>query len=81
MRLPVQPTEMRSFNAEVVVRMLDLVSAYFDNVVIDMPLVPLDGNRASWLYIVSEMTVPCLRHGQRLIRPSCTTPTSRQSRM
>jgi pilus assembly protein CpaE len=70
---PVQPTEMRSFNAEVVVRMLDLVSAYFDNVVIDMPrtwfpwteTVLLGSNK---LYIVSEMTVPCLRHTQRLIQ-------------
>lgn len=70
---PVQPTEMRSFNAEVVVRMLDLVSAYFDNVVIDMPrtwfpwteTVLLGSNK---LYIVSEMTVPCLRHTQRLVQ-------------
>ncbi len=70
---PVQPTEMRSFNAEVVVRMLDLVSAYFDNVVIDMPrtwfpwteTVLLGSNK---LYIVTEMTVPCLRHTQRLIQ-------------
>jgi pilus assembly protein CpaE len=70
---PVQPTEMRSFKAEVVVRMLDLVSAYFDNVVIDMPrtwfpwteTVLLGSNK---LYIVSEMTVPCLRHTQRLIQ-------------
>lgn len=69
---PVQPTEMRSFNAEVVVRMLDLVSAYFDNVVIDMPrtwfpwteTVLLGSNK---LFIVTEMTVPCLRHTQRLI--------------
>jgi pilus assembly protein CpaE len=53
--------------------MLDLVSAYFDNVVIDMPrtwfpwteTVLLGSNK---LYIVSEMTVPCLRHTQRLIK-------------
>ena len=64
---------MRSFNADVVVRMLDLVSAYFDNVVIDMPrtwfpwteTVLLGSNK---LYVVSEMTVPCLRHTQRLIQ-------------
>ena len=70
---PAKPTEMRSFNTDVVVRMLDLVSAYFDNVVIDMPrtwfpwteTVLLGSNR---LYIVSEMTVPCLRHTQRLIQ-------------
>lgn len=70
---PTVPTEMRSFNTDVVVRMLDLVSAYFDNVVIDMPrtwfpwteTVLLGSNK---LYIVSEMTVPCLRHTQRLIQ-------------
>jgi len=53
--------------------MLDLVSAYFDNVVIDMPrtwfpwteTVLLGSNK---LYIVAEMTVPCLRHTQRLIQ-------------
>ncbi|MGD9915913.1 MAG: CpaE family protein [Rhizobiaceae bacterium] len=69
---PTRPSEMRSFNTDVVVRMLDLVSAYFDNVVIDMPrtwfpwteTVLLGSNK---LYIVSEMTVPCLRHTQRLI--------------
>jgi pilus assembly protein CpaE len=70
---PTNPADMRSFNTEVVVRMLDLVSAYFDNVVIDMPrtwfpwteTVLLGSNK---LYIVSEMTVPCLRHTQRLIK-------------
>src|SRR5918994_161398 len=70
---PTRPSEMRSFNADVVVRMLDLVSAYFDNVVIDMPrtwfpwteTVLLVSNK---LYVVSEMTVPCLRHTQRLIQ-------------
>jgi pilus assembly protein CpaE len=53
--------------------MLDLVSAYFDNVVIDMPrtwfpwteTVLRGSNR---LYVVAEMTVPCLRHTQRLIK-------------
>jgi pilus assembly protein CpaE len=70
---PTRPSEMRSFNTDVVVRMLDLVSAYFDNVVIDMPrtwfpwteTVLLGSNK---LYLVTEMTVPCLRHTQRLIR-------------
>jgi pilus assembly protein CpaE len=67
------PSEMRTFDTDVVVRVLDLVSAYFDNVVIDMPrtwfpwtqTVLLGSNK---LYIVTEMTVPCLRHTQRLIR-------------
>lgn len=70
---PQQPTELRSFNTDVVVRMLDLVSAYFDNVVIDMPrtwfpwteTVLLGTNR---LFVVTEMTVPCLRHTQRIIQ-------------
>ncbi|HET9534803.1 MAG TPA: response regulator/pilus assembly protein [Mesorhizobium sp.] len=70
---PAKPSELRSFNTDVVVRMLDLVSAYFDNVVIDMPrtwfpwteTVVLGSNK---LYIVAEMTVPCLRHAQRLIQ-------------
>lgn len=70
---PAHPSEMRTFNTDVVVRMLDLVSAYFDNVVIDLPrtwfpwteTVLLGSNR---LFIVSEMTVPCLRHTQRLIK-------------
>ncbi|WP_245482087.1 CpaE family protein, partial [Mesorhizobium sp. M7A.F.Ca.CA.002.14.1.2] len=70
---PAHPAEMRSFKTDVVVRMLDLVSAYFDNVVIDMPrtwfpwteTVLLGSNK---LYIVAEMTVPCLRHTQRLIQ-------------
>lgn len=69
---PPQPTEMRSFDTGIVVRMLDLVAAYFDNVVIDLPrtwfpwteTVLLGANK---LYIVAEMTVPCLRNTQRLI--------------
>lgn len=70
---PVQPTEMRSFNADVVIRMLDLVSAYFDNVVIDMPRTWFPWTEAvllgsSKLFLVTEMTVPCLRHTQRLIK-------------
>jgi pilus assembly protein CpaE len=70
---PASPSEMRTFHTDVVVRVLDLVSAYFDNVVIDMPrtwfpwtqTVLLGSNK---LYLVTEMTVPCLRHTQRLIR-------------
>ncbi len=69
---PVKPTEMRTFDTDVVIRMLDLVSAYFDNVIIDMPrtwfpwteTVLLGTNK---LYIVAEMTVPCLRQTQRLV--------------
>ncbi len=70
--VPSRPADMRSFDTDVVVRMLDLVSAYFDHVVIDLPrtwfpwseTVLLGTNK---LYIVSEMTVPCLRQAQRLM--------------
>jgi pilus assembly protein CpaE len=70
---PTRPTEMRTFNTDLVIRMLDLVSAYFDNVVIDMPrtwfpwteTILLGSNK---LYIVTEMTVPCLRQTQRLVK-------------
>jgi pilus assembly protein CpaE len=69
---PVRPMEMRNFDTDIVVRLLDLVAAYFDNVVIDLPrtwfpwtkTILLGSNR---LFIVSEMTVPCLRQTQRLI--------------
>jgi pilus assembly protein CpaE len=75
---PSHPADMRTFDTNVVVRMLDLVSAYFDNVVIDMPrtwfpwteTVLLGTNR---LFIVSEMTVPCLRQTQRLLKAIDTT--------
>jgi pilus assembly protein CpaE len=70
---PVRPTEMRSFNADLVIRVLDLVSAYFDNVVIDMPRTWFPWTEAvimgsTKLFLVTEMTVPCLRHTQRLIK-------------
>ena len=69
---PVKPMEMRSFNTDVVVKVLDLASAYFDNVIIDLPrtwfpwtdTVLLGSNK---LFIVAEKTVPCLRHTQRLV--------------
>ena len=60
---PNQPAEMRSFDPDVVTRLLDLVSTNFDYVVFDMPRtwfswtdsVLLGSNK---LYIVSETTVP-----------------------
>jgi pilus assembly protein CpaE len=70
---PNAPAEMKSFDAEVVTCLLDLVSAYFDTVVLDMPrtwfawtdsvLIGCDK-----IYIVCEMTVPGIRHTQRLMR-------------
>jgi pilus assembly protein CpaE len=69
---PNQPAEMRSFDPDMVTRLLDLVSSHFDHVVIDMPRtwfswtdsVLLGSNR---LFIVSEMTVPGLKHAKQLV--------------
>ncbi len=69
---PSRPAEMRSFDPLVVTRLLDLVSANFEYVVIDMPRtwfswtddVLLGSNR---LHIVSEMTVPCLKLAKNLL--------------
>jgi pilus assembly protein CpaE len=69
---PNRPAEMRSFDPDVVTRLLDLVSSHFDYVVFDMPRtwfswtdsVLLGSNK---LYIVSEATVPGLRHSKQLV--------------
>ncbi len=69
---PNRPAEMRSFDPDVVTRLLDLVSTYFDFVVFDMPRtwfswtdsVLLGSNK---LFIVSEATVPGLRHAKQLV--------------
>jgi pilus assembly protein CpaE len=69
---PNRPAEMRSFDPDVVTKLLDLVSTHFDYVVFDMPRtwfswtdsVLLGSNR---LFIVSEMTVPGLRHAKQLV--------------
>lgn len=69
---PNRPAEMRSFDPDVVTRLLDLVSANFDYVVFDMPRtwfswtdsVLLGSNK---LFIVSETTVPALRHAKQLV--------------
>jgi pilus assembly protein CpaE len=69
---PNRPAEMRSFDPDVVTRLLDLVSANFDYVVFDMPRtwfswtdsVLLGSNK---LFIISEMTVPGLRHAKQLV--------------
>jgi pilus assembly protein CpaE len=68
---PTRPAEMRSFDPDMVMRLLDLVSTNFDCVVFDMPRfwcpwtdsVLLGSNR---IFIVSEMTVPGLRHAKVL---------------
>ena len=67
---PNRPAEMRSFDPDVVTRLLDLVSTNFDYVVFDMPRtwfswtdsVLLGSNK---LFIVSETTVP-----------ACATPSN-----
>jgi pilus assembly protein CpaE len=69
---PNRPAEMRSFDPDVVTRLLDLASSNFDNVVIDMPrtwfswtdAVLLGSNR---VYIVSEMTVPSLKYSKQMV--------------
>jgi len=69
---PNRPAEMRTFDPEMVTRLLDLVSAHFKYVVIDMPRtwfpwtdsVLLGSNR---LYIVCEMTVPGIKHAKQLV--------------
>src|SRR5262249_30875783 len=69
---PNRPAEMRSFDPDMVTRLLDLVSSHFDFVVIDMPRtwfswtdnVLLGSNK---LFIVSEMTIPSLRQAKQLV--------------
>jgi pilus assembly protein CpaE len=69
---PNRPAEMRSFDIEMVTRLLDLVSSNFDYVVIDMPRtwfswtdsILLGTNN---LFIISEMTVPSLRQAKGLL--------------
>jgi len=69
---PNRPADMRSFDPDVVTRLLDMVSARFDHVVIDMPRtwfawtdsVLFGSNR---LFVVTEMTVPGLRQAKQLV--------------
>ena len=69
---PNRPAEMRTFDPEMVTRLLDLVSTHFDYVVIDMPRtwfswtdsVLLGSNN---LFIVCEATVPGIRHAKQLV--------------
>jgi pilus assembly protein CpaE len=69
---PNRPAEMRSFDPDVVTALLDMVSSQFDYVVFDMPRtwfswtdsVLLGSNK---VFIVSEMTVPGLRHAKQLV--------------
>jgi pilus assembly protein CpaE len=66
-----RPAERPALDASVVIRLLDLVSGRFENVVIDLPRawepwtdqVLLGSNR---VYLVTDMTVPGLRLARRL---------------
>jgi pilus assembly protein CpaE len=69
---PHRPAEMRSFDPDVVTRLLDLVSARFDYVVIDTPRTwfPWTDNvliGSNKLFIVTESTVPGLRYAKQLV--------------
>lgn len=69
---PYQPSEMRSFKAALVVRLLDLVSAYFDYVVIDLPRIWFPWTEtvlmgSNKLFIVADMNVPSIRNAKRLL--------------
>ncbi|MGA8080205.1 MAG: response regulator receiver protein, partial [Xanthobacteraceae bacterium] len=69
---PNRPAEMRLFDPDMVTRLLDLVSSHFDYVVFDMPRtwfswtdsVLLGSDK---LFVVSETTVPGLRHAKQLV--------------
>jgi pilus assembly protein CpaE len=69
---PNRPAEMRTFDPDMVTRLLDLVSSNFSFVVIDMPRtwfswtdsVLLGSNR---LFVITEMTVPGVKHAKHLI--------------
>ena len=70
---PNMPTEMRSFKGALVVRLLDLVSAYFDNVVIDLPRTWFPWTEtvitgSDKIFVVADMTVPSIRHSHRLVK-------------
>lgn len=68
---PNRPAELRSFDPDMVMRLLDLVSTQFTYVVFDMPRtwfpwtdsVLLGSNK---LFVIGEMTVPGLRHAKQL---------------
>ncbi|MBV9260217.1 MAG: response regulator receiver protein [Pseudolabrys sp.] len=69
---PNRPAEMRSFDPDVVTRLLDLVSGHFEYVVFDMPRTWFSWTDnvllgSDHLYVVSESTVPGLRHARNLV--------------
>lgn len=69
---PNRPAEMRSFKGALVVRLLDLVSAYFDNVIIDLPRTWFPWTEtvmsgSDKVFVVADMTVPSIRHSHRIV--------------
>ncbi len=69
---PNRPAEMRTFDPEIVTRLLDLVSNHFKYVVIDMPRTWFSWTDSvllgsDQLYVVCEMTVPGLKHAKQLV--------------
>lgn len=69
---PPRPAEMRSFDPDVVTKLLDLVASNFEYVVIDMPRTwfswtddVLQGSNR--LFVVSEMTVPSLKSTKHIV--------------
>jgi pilus assembly protein CpaE len=69
---PTRPADMRSFDPAVVTLLLDLVSAHFHHVVIDMPRTwfawtdpVLQGSDR--IFVITESTVPSLRHARQLV--------------
>lgn len=70
---PTQPTEMRSFKSALVIKLLDLVSAYFDNVVIDLPRTWFPWTEtvlagSDQVYVIADMTVPSIRQSHRMVQ-------------
>jgi pilus assembly protein CpaE len=69
---PNRPAEMRSFDPDVIAKLLDLVSSHFDFVVLDMPRTWFSWTDSVLLgynkvFIISETTVPSVRQARRLV--------------
>ena len=70
---PPDPAAITSFNANLVTRTLDLAATSFDNVIIDMPRTWFPWTDSvmlgtDHLYLVCELTAPCIRQAQRMLQ-------------
>lgn len=70
---PADPAATRSFNASLVTRTLDLAASRFDNVIIDMPRTWFPWTDSvmlgsDHLFLVCELTTPCIRQAQRMLK-------------